>query len=78
MLKARHPLNPNPMHSGSLRAVVKRADGSIENRGIVSYSHRNPVLNFVGGNLARFNGWLWERYYRSKKRIQTWRNSSST
>jgi hypothetical protein len=47
----------------TISAVVTRANGTVENRGIVSFSHRNPVINFFGAPLARLNGWFWERYY---------------
>lgn len=53
----------------TIRAVVTRADGTVENRGIVSFSHRNPIINLIGAPLARFNGWAWERYYRLKRRF---------
>jgi hypothetical protein len=33
--------------SVSIRAVVHRADGRKENRGLIAYWHRNPVLNFI-------------------------------
>lgn len=50
-------------------AIVKRADGSIENRGIIAFSHRNWLINAIGSPLAYFNGWAWERYYRLKRRF---------
>jgi hypothetical protein len=55
----------------TIRARVTRADGSIEDRGIVSFSHKNPLINAVLSPLARFNGWAWERYYR----FRNWRKS---
>ena len=30
----------------SVRAVVTRADGRVEDRGLISYYHRNPLLRW--------------------------------
>lgn len=30
----------------SVYAVVTRADGTVENRGLISYYHRNPLLRW--------------------------------
>lgn len=52
----------------TIRAVVTRADGTVEDRGIVSSSHINPVINAIGAPLARFNGFVRERVARFKRR----------
>lgn len=31
----------------SLSAVITRADGSVENRGMIAFYHRNPLLRFA-------------------------------
>lgn len=33
--------------SSAVHAVVTRADGSIEDLGLISYWHRNPGINWV-------------------------------
>lgn len=54
----------------SISAVVIRADGTKENRGIISFSHRNPFINFFVAPASRFNGWLRERWFSHKRRTQ--------
>ena len=51
----------------TVSAIVTRADGTVENRGIVAFSHRNPIINAIGAPLARFNGWSRERWARFKQ-----------
>lgn len=41
--------------SASIYAVVTRTDGSEENKGLVAYYHKNPVIN-----------WLVNTYIKSK------------
>lgn len=36
----------------SIRAVITRADGTVEDLGLIAYYHRNPVLNAAG------NAWV--------------------
>lgn len=63
-------LQPRRKYS-AIRAVVTRADGTVEDRGIIAFSHRNPVINAVLSPLARFNGWIQERasqYHRRNNR----------
>lgn len=49
----------------SIRAVVHRADGTIEDRGVVSYWHRNPLRRLayrLGVSLRRVlrgGTWRW-------------------
>ena len=31
----------------SLSATVTRADGTVEDFGVVAYKHRNPIKNFI-------------------------------
>ena len=52
----------------TIHAVVTRADGTIEDRGIIAFSHRNPIINAIGAPLARFNGFVRERVARYKRR----------
>lgn len=52
----------------AIHAVVTRADGTVEDRGVVSFTHRNFFINIVLSPLALLNGWFWERYY-------TWRRN---
>jgi hypothetical protein len=40
-----------------ISAVIHRADGAVERRGMVAYWHRNPLLRAVGN----FRVWLKER-----------------
>jgi len=37
---------------GSISAVITRADGSTENRGLIAYHHRNPLRRWP------VNAWL--------------------
>jgi len=37
----------NAKHS-TVRAVVTRADGRVEDLGVIAFYHRNPVINAVG------------------------------
>lgn len=53
----------------AIHATVIRADGTVEDRGVVSFTHRNPIINMIVSPLARLNGWAWERYYRLKRRL---------
>lgn len=52
----------------TIRAVMTRADGTVEDRGIVSFSHRNFIINAIGAPLARFNGFVRERLARRRQR----------
>ena len=36
-----------PAKSGSIHATVIRANGQIENLGLISYWHTNPVMNWA-------------------------------
>jgi len=47
-----------------ISAVVIKADGTRQDRGVISFAHKNPIINFIGAPIARLNGWFWERYYR--------------
>lgn len=38
--------------SQSVYAVVTRADGRVENKGLVAFYHKNPVIHFV------VNAWI--------------------
>ncbi len=70
-IRATHPLQTNAkMKQGDVGIVVIRKDGSREVRGRVSYSHTNPVLNFIGGNFYWYRGAALERYYRVKNWIK--------
>lgn len=51
----------------TIHAVVTRADGTKEDRGIVAFTHKNFLINVVLSPLARLNGWFWERWYRFKR-----------
>lgn len=42
----------------SIRAVVTRADGSVENLGIVSYWHKNPVKRFCVNLFIRIRDYM--------------------
>lgn len=44
----------------SLSAVITRADGRIENLGIVAYQHRNPLIHYP------MNLWIKFKEYRRK------------
>lgn len=33
--------------SASIHAVVTRADGSVEDLGLISFYHKNPLINFA-------------------------------
>jgi hypothetical protein len=46
----------------TIRAVVTCADGTVEDRGIVAFSHTNPVIHFIG-NL----------YVKAHHRVGEWR-----
>lgn len=52
----------------TIHAVVTRADGTVEDRGMISFSHRNPIINAIVSPLSRFNGFARERWYRFKRR----------
>lgn len=39
--------------SSSITAVVTRADGSIENLGMIAYWHRNPVKRWAVNRLIK-------------------------
>ena len=41
----------------TIRAVVTRADGTIEDRGVISYRHKNP-LRRLAYKLGRLFKWL--------------------
>lgn len=38
----------------TVRAVITRADGRVEDLGVISYWHRNPVRRLVGRLLMAF------------------------
>ncbi len=38
---------PSQMRSGTISATIRRADGTIEELGIISYYHRNPLKRFA-------------------------------
>lgn len=59
---------PLRQKSQAIYAVVTRADGTVENRGMIGFSHSNPFINAIGAPLARFNGWLRERVARRNRR----------
>lgn len=37
----------------TVSVTVTRADGTVEDYGVVSYHHRNPVLRLLGNSLAK-------------------------
>jgi hypothetical protein len=39
----------------SICAVVTRADGTVENRGLISFYHHNWMVNLVGNLYVRIN-----------------------
>ncbi len=39
--------------SSSIRAVVTRADGSVEDLGIISFWHKNPLKRWAGNLFIR-------------------------
>lgn len=41
------PVFAEPKES-SIRAIITRADGTVEDLGLIAYYHRNPVLNAAG------------------------------
>lgn len=34
--------------SSSIRAVIIRADGRVEDRGLIAFWHRNPLIRMIG------------------------------
>lgn len=50
----------------SLRAVKTLADGTQLNLGLISYYHKNPIINFFGNMWVRINSIL-----NRKKRLMT-------
>lgn len=46
-----------PLKEASIRAVVRRADGTLEDLGVVSYWHRNPLRRWAW----RLRRWLAQR-----------------
>lgn len=46
----------------SLSAVITRADGRVENLGIIAYHHQNPLINYV------VNRWIKWKEFRRKGR----------
>lgn len=42
----------------AIEGVVRRADGSIENLGLVAYSHKNPIKHLLGQRNVRGGGIL--------------------
>ena len=36
-----------PIKRATISAVIKRADGTIEDLGIISYYHRNPLMRLA-------------------------------
>lgn len=51
-----HVKAPVNARSATIKAVVTRANGTVENYGTVSYWHRNPVLNFLGNLAIKLKG----------------------
>lgn len=39
----------------TIRAVVTRADGTVEDRGLISFYHSNPIINQIGGVYVKLN-----------------------
>lgn len=40
--------------SSSISATITRADGSIENLGMIAFWHRNPLVRLAGNLLIKF------------------------
>lgn len=36
-----------PAKASAIHAVITRADGTVEDLGLISYWHRNPVINWT-------------------------------
>lgn len=49
--------------STGLSAIVTRANGKIENHGVIGYWHRNPFINFFGVRYHRVNNAIRRWYY---------------
>jgi len=39
----------------TVRAVVTRADGTVEDRGMISFQHRNPIISAIGNLYVKAN-----------------------
>lgn len=49
---------PNDAKSVKLSAVVTRhATGKVENLGVISYYHRNPLVNWIVNRWIKFKEW---------------------
>lgn len=55
-------LAPARARSATIRAVVTRADGRVEDLGVVSYWHRNPVMR-AAWRVVRFLRGLGRRLF---------------
>jgi hypothetical protein len=42
----------------TISAVITRADGRVQNLGVISAHHRNPVMNFLWQMRVKVNGIL--------------------
>lgn len=44
--------------SVAIEGVIRRADGTVEDIGLVAYSHRNPIKHLLGQRKVRGGGIL--------------------
>lgn len=47
----------SPARWAQISAVITRANGQVEDVGVISYWHRNPVLNAWGNLKIKINEW---------------------
>lgn len=51
-----------------VRAKVTRADGTVEHHGLVSFYHRNPLINFAGQIVVLVNAaYRWVAFPRNRE-----------
>lgn len=50
-----------PAKQTSIHAVVTRKDGTVENLGLISYWHRNPIINWVVNAYIRLKDFINDR-----------------
>lgn len=61
--------------SASIHAVVTRANGKVENLGMISYWNKNPVLNWAGNSYIKVKEFI---NGRSRPKQRTGKDNLST
>ena len=50
-------INTKAAHKVQIKAVIRRANGTIEDLGVISYWHKNPFMR-LAYRIGRFYKWL--------------------